>query len=60
MVKARMDSILGVAEVTGDQVHLAHQATKGALVKLVEPIIRRHAYLTFHGPHRFAKPAKNA
>ena len=49
-----LDGIFGVAEITGDQIHLAYQATKGALVELVESIIRRHAYLTFDGPHRFA------
>src|SRR4029450_4885597 len=53
-----LDDILGVAEVTGDQIHLAYQTTKGTLVELVEPIIRRHAYLTFDGPHRFAQRGK--
>src|SRR4029450_12210187 len=45
-----LDRILGIAEVTGDQIQLTHQATKGALVELVEPIIRRHASLTADRP----------
>src|SRR4029453_16740535 len=50
-----LDRILGIAEVTGDQIQLTHQATKGALEKPVKSIIRRHASLTSDGPHRFAR-----
>src|SRR6266545_2981405 len=42
-----LDRVLRIAEVTGDQIHLADEPTEGALVELIETVRGRHAYLTF-------------